>query len=104
MGSPILDCTSICKLGKKVILSGALMEAGVAAFIQAESEKIEALTEKYKASNPIIPPTKEDIIKANEEATKAFEAIKGIEEKIVEKITIGRELYETSPDTCPCEE
>ncbi|MEF9953357.1 MAG: hypothetical protein RSA01_05170 [Clostridium sp.] len=102
MGAPVLDCMSICKLGKKVMLSGALMEAGVASFVQAESEKIEALTEKYLQNKVGDLPTKADLLEANIEARKSFEAIQKIEEKIIEKINLGKGLYDSATDKCEC--
>lgn len=103
MGAPVLDCESLCILGKKLILSGALMEAGFASFVQAESEKIEAIVEKYLANAEATPPDTEDVIEVNELARDAFVQIRLIEQIIIQKINLGIGLLDDE-DPCPCEE
>lgn len=100
MGAPVLNCEPICVIGKKLMLSGALMEAGLASFVQAESEKIEALV-PLVTERPRITPA--DLIQVNRDATDAFQAIRDIESIIIQKIVIGRNLYELGEaDVCPC--
>lgn len=103
MGAPVLDCESLCILGKKLILSGALMEAGLASFVQAESEKIEAIVERYLANPEVTPPDTDDVIEVNELARDAFVQIRLIEQIIIDKINIGRDFL-NEEDPCPCEE
>jgi hypothetical protein len=104
MGAPVIDCERVCILGKKLIISGALMEAGFASFIQAESEKIEAIVEKYLENEEAIPPTTEEVLQLNENVTDAIEAIRDTEELILQKITLGNQLRQILTDDCPCEE
>lgn len=100
MGAPVLNCEPICVIGKKLILSGALMEAGLASFVQAESEKIEALV-PLVATTAITPA---DLIQVNRDVTAALVAIRDIETLILEKIQLGNVLYTrgTAGDACPC--
>lgn len=101
MGAPVLNCEPICVIGKKLMLSGALMEAGLASFVQAESEKIEALV-PLVADTPEITPA--ELIQVNRDATDALEAIRDIETIIFQKIQLGNALYNvgTGDDVCPC--
>ena len=98
MGAPVLDCERVCILGKKLIISGALMEAGLASFVQAESEKIEAIVEKYVANAAATPPTTDQVIQLNEDVRLAFEAIALIEGLIIQKINLGNDLRQTLTD------
>lgn len=103
MGAPVLDCENLCILGKKLILSGALMEAGLASFVQAESEKIEAIVEKYLENEDATAPDTGVLIEVNQLAIDAFLQIRLIEQIIIDKINIGRGFIDRS-DPCPCEE
>lgn len=104
MGAPVLDCTSLCILGKKLILSGALMEAGLASFVQAESEKIEAIVENYQENEEATLPNTDEVIQLNRDVRDAFEAIRLIEELILAKINIGNGFLYVQQDPCPCDE
>ncbi|MEW8993260.1 hypothetical protein [Clostridium sp.] len=100
MGAPVLNCEPICVIGKKLILSGALMQAGLASFVQAESEKIEALV-PLVATTAITPA---ELIQVNRDVAAAFAAIRDIESIILQKIQLGNTLYNrgTTGDACPC--
>lgn len=104
MGAPVLDCESLCILGKKLILSGALMEAGLASFVQAESEKIEAIVENYQENEEATLPNTDEVIQLNRDVKDAFEAIRLIEELILAKINIGNSFLYVQQDPCPCDE
>lgn len=94
MGAPVLETCDLCKLEKKLIESGALMEAAFAAILQAESEKIEALI-KEKAS-------KEELKHANEILKEIIIEIKETEKIILRKIDNGKELCNIKYDDCTC--
>lgn len=92
MGSPKLNTQDCKRLGKKLIESGALMEAGVAAILQAESEKIETLIEK--------DATICDLKQANEDLKEIIDDITSLEGRILKKIKWGICL---SNCECDCE-
>ena len=94
MGAPVLETCDLCKLGKKLIESGALMEAAFAAILQAESEKIETLI-KEKAS-------KEELKHANDTLKEIVIEIKETEKIILRKIDNGKELCNIKYDDCTC--
>lgn len=84
MGAPILNTFNFGDLGKKLIESGALMEAGFASILQAESDKMEKLFE--------LGLNKNELMETDKKFAEIINTIKGTEEIILKKIEIGKEL------------
>lgn len=83
MGLPSLSVSNC--LGQNVIQSAALFEAGVAAILNTEAEKLQHLL-----SNKCIPD--DILITVNGQVKDIICCLKGLEEAIVCKIKIGQEL------------
>lgn len=94
MGLPTFSDGEFCTLGKELIESGAYMEAGLAALLMAESEKIEEFIKKGANKN--------ELKELNTLIKEIVESISIIEKSILEKIELGKKLCkkETQPVDC----
>ena len=82
MGSPQLDVVNPAVLGAQLIQSGALVQAGFASILQAESEKIEFLLD-------VEGITVEELLNANTTLFNILEAVAGVEDSVFNKIEAG---------------
>lgn len=87
MGAPVLDVLDNAVLGANLIQSGALAEAGFAAVMQTEAEKIELLLAAFEAETPDV--TIATILDANLQLQNILTAVLGVEEVILQKIILG---------------
>lgn len=93
-----LQNIDLCILGKKLIFSGAVMEENLAAFLEAESRKIDAVVDKFK-KDQCSDVTTQDLLEINNSIKDSICCLAEIEEKIGAKIKLGEKLLHEK-DTC----
>lgn len=87
-------------IGKKLIISGALLQEYLAELVKAEADQINKTVKKLrKDENKVV--TINDLHKVNKSISETICCIAEIEDKIIEKIRLGEKLFRENTPVQP---